>query len=417
MPEQVVIVGAGHAGLAVSAELSAGGIEHLVLERGAIGESWRSQRWDSFALNTPNALNRLPGDAPIPPTDARADRFDPLAVHLDRLEAYAADRHLPVREGAAVTAVLPVTGGFRVELEGGEQLAASTVVVASGAMNVPIVPPIAASLPPGIAALHVADYRRADALPPGAVLVVGSAQSGVQVAEDLLAAGRRVYLCTSAVPRVPRRYRGRDIFEWLLVAGFWDQAPEDLPDPRLLAARNPVISGVGGGHTVSLQWLGERGAVLLGRPREVVGDRLVLDDTVGANLAFGDRTSGEIKAMVDRAIDVRGLAAPPAEADEADRPHPDPAAVRSPAELDLESARVSTVLFATGFTGRPDYLPPDRLDEAGQPRHVRGVAPVAGLFVTGWPWLTKRKSALLLGAAEDARLVADRIGTHLASMA
>lgn len=411
----VVVIGAGHAGLAVSAELADRGVEHVVLERGNVGESWRSQRWDSFALNTPNALNRLPFDAPIPPTDDRADAFDPLAAQVGRLERYVADRRLPVRTGATVSAVQGGDRAFRVTLEDGEELDAAGVVVASGPMNVPVVPPIAAGFPAGLTQLHVSAYRRADRLPAGAVLVVGSAQSGVQVVEDLLAAGRTVYLCTSAVPRVPRRYRGRDIFAWLLVAGFWDQTPESLPDPRMLKARNPVITGIGGrGHTVSLQWLQERGAILLGRPREIVGDRMLLDDTVGANLAFGDRTSGEIKAMVDRAIEARGLDAPAGEPDPADLPHPDPGAVTSPGELDLGAAGISSVLYATGFTARPGFLPREWLDDGGQPRHSRGVAPTAGLFVTGWPWLTKRKSALMLGAAEDARVVAEAVAAHLA---
>lgn len=410
----VIVIGAGHAGLAVSAELAGRGIEHLVLERGSIGESWRSQRWDSFALNTPNELNRLPGDPPLSAGDERAGGFDPLAEHLRRLERYAAGHGLPVRTGASVAAVRRATRGFRVGLAGGEELEAAAVVVASGPMNVPVLPAFAASLPPGLARLHVAEYRQAGALPPGAVLVVGSAQSGVQVVEDLLGAGRAVYLCTSAVPRAPRRYRGRDIFEWLLVAGWWDATPESVPDPRMLTARNPVISGLGHhGHTVSLQALAAAGAVLLGRPREVVGGRILLEDTLGANVAFGDRTSGDLKAMVDRMVAARGIDASPPEDDPADRPHPDPSTLHSPAELDLEAAGISSVLFATGFTARPDFLPPEWLDDAGQPRHARGVGPVEGLFVVGWPWLTTRKSALILGAADDAARTANGVAASL----
>lgn len=410
----VVVVGAGHAGLAVAAELAGRGIEHVVLERGAVGESWRAQRWDSFALNTPNSMNRLPGDPPLLPTDERADRFDTMAEHVRRLERYAADRKLPVRSGAAVAAVRRHGSSLRVTLEGGEELAASAVVVASGAQNVPVLPSFAASLPDGPARLHVAEYRSARTLPPGAVLVVGSAQSGVQVVEDLLEAGREVFLCTSAVARAPRRYRGRDIFEWLLLAGWWDATPESLPDPRMLTARNPVISGVGGrGHTVSLQALAARGVRLLGRPRGVAGGRLLLDDTVAANVAFGDRTSAEMKAMVDRMIGAGGLDAPPPEADPADRPHPDPMAIVSPSELDLEAAGVGSILFATGFTAHPGFLPAAGLDERGQPRHVGGVSPVDGVFVVGWPWLTKRKSPLILGAAEDAPRIADAVAARV----
>ncbi len=411
----VVVVGAGHAGLAVSAELSSRGIEHVVLERGAVGDSWRSQRWDSFSLNTPNAMNRLPGDPPLPPTDDRAESFDSLAGHLQRLERYAEERGVPVRTGAAVRAIARIGRSFRIGLASGEEVDASAVVVASGAQNVPVLPAFAERLPPELARIHVAEYRRADALPPGRILIIGSAQSGVQVVEDLLASGREVFLCTSAVPRAPRRYRGRDTFEWLLLTGWWDATPESLPDPRMLTARNPMISGVGRrGHTVSLQALAAQGAVLLGRPQEIAGRRLVLDDTVAANVALGDRTSAEIKATIDRTIAARGLDAPAPDDDPADRPHPDPSSIVSPTDLDLAAAGIAAVVFATGFTARPDFLPPEWLDEAGQPRHSRGVSPVDGVFVIGWPWLTRRKSALMLGASDDAAHIADRVAAHAA---
>jgi len=224
-----------------------------------------------------------------------------------------------------------------------------------------------------------------------------------------------VYLCTSSVPRVPRRYRGRDIFAWLDLAGWWDQTADNLPDPRMLTAKNPAISGVGRyGHTVSLQGLASRGVRLLGRPRSVAGDRLLLDDTVGASIAFVDRTSANARALVDALIRDHGLAAAASDLDPEDAPHPDPASVVSPSEIDLARARIGTVIFATGYTGTLDYLPADWLDDRGQPRHEVGAGAVPGLAYVGWRWMISRRSSLVFGADRDGGLAADMVARHLA---
>ena len=434
-PIDAVVIGGGQAGLAASRHLARRGIEHVVLERRRIGETWRTQRWDGFALNTPGVMNRMPDDPPGGAPDAGPDDgFQLRDAWVARLEGYAARHALPVREGVAVASVRSDGSRFTVSVraagevgageereEGAGQAPAAPwstrgVIVASGAQTVPLLPSFAADLPTGIDRLSAATYRRAEALRPGAVLVVGSAQSGVQVAEDLLEHGREVHLCTSAVPRVPRRYRGRDIFTWLDGAGWWRQTADRLPDPRMLTAKNPTISGVGRlGHTVSLQGLAARGARLLGRPRGIAGWRLLVDDTLGANIAFGDRTSAEVKANVDAAIRDRGLAVPPPEDDPADLPHPDPSSVRSPAELDLERAGIGTVIFATGFTADLGYLPAEWLDDRGEPRHVRAEGAVPGLACIGWRWMISRSSSLIHGTDEDGGLAADIVARHLAT--
>lgn len=412
-----IVVGGGAAGLAAAYHLGLAGVETVVLERGRIGETWRSQRWDSFALNTPAWFSRLPGD-PEPVADER-DAFLSATEFAGRLEACVTRHGIRVRSATTVTRVAAGgdPGGLIVSIDGADgaqELRTRSVVVASGILNVPRVPSIAGSLPADIRQFTAADYRRPSDLPPGAVLVVGSAQSGVQIAEDLLAGGRTVFLCTSAVGRVRRRYRGRDMFEWLEAAGFWDRTPEQLPDPRMRQWANPQTSGVGPrGHTVSLQSLAALGATLLGRPRSIVGDRLLFDDTLGANIAFGDRLSVELKALADQGIAAVGATPGPVEPDPADDPHPDPSSIHSPAELDLERAGIASVVWATGFGGDFSYLPRSVVDHDGQPVHERGVAPLPGLFFLGFPWLTTRRSGIITGVGEDAARLSAPIAERL----
>ena len=302
-----VVIGAGHAGLGASRELAAAGVEHVVLERGRIAETWRSQRWDSFRLNTPNWMNRLPGedDAPAEPLDA----FQSAPEFVDRLVGYASRHRLPVREGTAVTRVLPAADGLELHVAdaaGGStaRLEARSVIVASGIQNVGRTPAVAAGLPGWVAQLHSLDYRRPGDLPDGAVLVVGSGQTGGQIVDELLDAGRRVYWSASKVARCPRRYRGRDTLAWLVRAGFYDMPLADLPDPAMRFARQPLISGTGPlGHTISLQSLAERGASLVGRIADVADDLLAIDDTVAECVRFGDEGAARLRAIADATIE------------------------------------------------------------------------------------------------------------------
>jgi len=264
MAVEAVVIGGGQAGLAVSHHLARRGIDHTVLERGRVAETWRTQRWDSFALNTPSWMNLLPGETePLEPRDAFIGRD----AYVARLEGYAESNQVPIRTGVNVTSVAARPGGdtFLVSVDDGgtmSEIETRSVIVASGVQRVPQIPAFGRALPDHVRQVHAADYRSPAGVPAGAVLIVGSAQSGVQIAEDLLDAGRTVYLCTSAVARVRRRFRGRDTMEWLVGAGFFDVTPDRLPDPRMRLAKMPSISGVGRfGHTVSLQALSERGAI------------------------------------------------------------------------------------------------------------------------------------------------------------
>jgi putative flavoprotein involved in K+ transport len=411
----VVVVGAGQAGLAASHHLTRRGIDHLVLERGRIGETWRSQRWDSFALNTPRWMSRMPGE-PEDGTDREA--FLTAPEWIARLEAAVARDRLPVRELTMVRSVEQRSeGAFRVVAagpNGDEEIGARAVVVASGILNVPRIPAFANALPVDVVQLTAASYRRPDAVSAGGVLVVGGAQSGVQIAEELAMAGRTVHLATSAVGRIRRRYRGRDMFEWLQLGGFWEQTRGGLPDPPMATWPNPQTSGIGPrGHTVSLQGLEGLGVRLLGRPRAIEGGRILLDDTLGAAIAFGDRISVEVMRMADRAIEAAGIDAPTAEPEPADEPHPDPTSVHSPPALDLEANDIATVIWTTGFGGDFGYLPTAAVDGSGRPLNDGLGGALPGLFHIGFPWLTKRRSGVIDGVDADGASIATAIAGRL----
>lgn len=417
-PIDAVVIGGGQYGLAASWQLTHRGIEHVVLERGNVAQTWRSERWDSFALNTPTWMNRMPGDPDdVEPRDAFLTRDGVI----EKFETYVERHRLPVRASTAVTGVEPGrrAGTFLVSTAGkdgkaGEAIEARHVVVASGAQPRPRRPTLADGLPDTVHQLHAAAYRSPGAVPAGAVLVVGSAQSGVQIAEDLVEAGRTVYLCTSRVGRLRRRQRGRDSLDWLVRVGFYDQTPDQLPDPAMMAMPIPQISGVGPlGHTVGLQSLEALGVRLLGRPIGVAGDRVELDDALGANIAFGDRVSAELNAVVERGMRALGVTPPPLEPDAADEPHPDPTSVHAPDHLDLEAQGISTVIWATGYVADFEFLRVPVLDERGVPIHDRGAARVPGIHFLGLRWLTKRKSALLHAADEESAALSARIAGAL----
>lgn len=412
-----VIVGAGQAGLGLSYYLLRDGRTHLVLERGQVGESWRKQRWDSFRLNTPNFMNALPG---LPYAGPEPDGFWTQDEFVAYLRSYVDRWQLPVRTGVTVVSVERANGegGFVVRTEAGgqaqEPLTSRSVVVAAGIQHVPKIPAARDRVPEGIVQLHTAEYRSAAALPPGAVLVVGSGQSGVQVAEDLLSAGRTVYLSTSRVGRAPRRYRGRDILEWWIDMGFLDATYAGLQDKSVSRAPQPQASGVGRyGHSVSLQYLARQGAVILGRLLDVKDGTAVLGDDAAANVRFADRFSQQQKETIDAYLAKGGIAPPPLEDDPADAPDPQ-AACASPLDvLSLDEARIGTVIWATGLGGNFSWLHVPALDADGRPLHQEGVSPVRGLYFLGFPWLRSRKSGIIYGVAEDAQHIASAIAKQL----
>jgi putative flavoprotein involved in K+ transport len=416
-PLDAVIVGAGQAGLAASYYLTQDGCEHQVFERGRIGESWLSQRWDSFRLNTPNFMNALPG---LPYDGAEAGGFSTAEELARQYEEYAERFHLPVQTGVRVSSVRQADDGqyFVVESTTAngparEPVLSRSIVIASGVQRTPRIPALRSQIPANITQLHTAEYRNAEALPPGAVVVVGSGQSGCQIAEDLLSAGRTVYLCTSKVPRVPRRYRGREILEWWIDMGFLDVTYDSLEDKSISLLAQPQISGLGRyGHTVSLQQLARQGAVILGRLLEVHANTLGIGDEASMHVRFADQFSQQMKDRIDANLQKQGITPPPMEDDPADAPDPETQCVSPLRRLDLVDAKISTVIWATGFTGDFGWIHLHILDDKGKPIHRGGVSPVPGLYFLGFPWLNARKSGIIYGVGEDARRIASAIAAQ-----
>jgi len=413
MPVDCVVVGAGQAGLGVSRRLQERGVDHLVLEQGRIGDTWRTQRWDSFRVNTPNWMNGLPGLD----YDGDPDAFPSATELADSFERYAAKFQLPVRTGVTVTSVEEGSGGFEIGTDAPDLsvIPARSVVIASGPMRRARIPAVAGSFPPGVAQLHAGEYRNPEDLPAGAVLVVGTAQSGCQIAEDLLGAGRRVYLSCSSVTRVPRRYRGRDVTAWLSDIGFFDMRPADLPDPAMLRAAWPQVSGVGRrGHTVGLPRLSGLGAVLVGRLTGVSDGIVTFEDTVADAIRAADAGSAMIRGLVEAHIARTGMEAGPLESDPADEPCMDPEALRGPLDLDLAAAGVRSVVWCTGFDAGLSWIHLPVVDRDGAAIHDDGVSPVPGLFFVGLPWMRVRRSSIISGVDPDSAFIAEAVAAHLA---
>jgi putative flavoprotein involved in K+ transport len=407
MPEHVdtVVIGAGVAGLSTSAGLAAQDVEHVVLERGRVGESWRSQRWDGFRLNTPTWMNRLPGAvASGRPPHAFATR-DRLVRELDE---YVVGLDLPVREGVRVEALQRRDRGYAIETADGA-LVARNVVLACGAQTVPRVPArLAAGLATRLDQLHVADYRRPADLPAGGVLIVGSGQSGAQIADELLAARRRVYLATSDTGRMPRWHRGRDVTEWWRDMGRYEQRRDEVGDGARSMGQ-PLVSGARGRASLSLQGLARRGAVLLGRLDGIDGEHAHLAGDLRDHLAHGDRAAAAARREIDEHIARAGIDAPAHEPEAADRPLSDVVERR---RLHLGAEGITTVIWATGFGADFSFVHMPLLDARGLPSHTAGATPAHGLWVVGLPWLTRRSSGILYGMRSDGLEIAARISAR-----
>ncbi len=413
-----VIVGAGQAGLGISYFLHRNHRQHIVFERGRIGESWLAQRWDSFKLNTPNFMNTLPG---LPYNGPEHDGFcrqDELANYFQR---YVEHFQLPIRTGVTVVSVGRAEDekrfivNTRTDRQVEEPVLSRSIVIASGVQQTPKFPPMRFSMPYTIIQLHTASYRNATVLPQGAVVVVGSGQSGCQIAEDLLSAGRTVYLCTSKVGRAPRRYRGRDLLEWWIDMKHLDVTLASLEDKSLSRLAQPQISGLGRyGHTVSLQLLARQGAVILGRLLDVEAGTLVLSDEAASHVRFADEFSQKLKDGIDAYLEKAGITPPLLEQDPADAPDAQAGCVSPLRHLNLREAKVSTVIWATGFTWDFSWLHLPVHDAEGKPIHQLGISPVRGLYFIGFPWLISRKSGIIYGIEEDAKFIVDAIEKQLA---
>jgi putative flavoprotein involved in K+ transport len=403
-----VVVGAGHSGLIMSRLLRQAGREHVVLERrDRLGGGWQD-RWDAFQLVTPNFVTELPGypyDGPEP------DGFMTRDEIAARTATYARVIDAPVVLGTAVQRLRTAEGGprrFQVDTPAGTILA-DDIVVATGAFHTPRMP-ASATFGPRITQLHAHDYRNPDALPDGGVLVIGSGQTGVQLAEELHAAGRRVTLSVGRCGRVPRRYGGRDFFWWFRqlaregdAVGVPLPGVDSLPDPRARFACNPHLSGHGGGHETNLRQFAIDGIRLVGRFDAGDDERARFLPDLAASLRFADSVFDErFRPLIERYAEHTGLPRP-----EDDRVTID-FEVPEVTELDLAREGISTVLWTTGYAPDYSWLDLPVIGEFGLPRHVRGVSDVAGLTFIGMLWQRNNASANLTGVATDAEYLASR---------
>jgi putative flavoprotein involved in K+ transport len=397
---ETVVIGAGPAGLSCSHHLRQRQREHLVIEQGRIAETWRTRRWDGFRLNTPSFYLNLPG---LPYDGDDPEGFLTGAETVAHLERYAASSDAPVRPGVRVLKLARRGRRFVLQTsEGG--IEAENVVVATGAFQQPAPRPVGGHPAPRILQLHASEYRRPDQLPPGAILVVGSGQSGCQIANELNADGRTVYLSLGRCPSVPLFYRGRQFARWAIDLGLMEDTIDSLPshDARLLC--NPVVGHADGGHLCDPQRLAREGVVLIGRIERLDGSIARVIPDASERLAEAAGFAARFKRRVDAFVEARGLDVPEAPDGEG------AAAVASDVrEVDLRAAGVSAIVWANGY--RPDFgwLRMPVLDRTGWPVQTRGVTAVPGLYFVGLPWLHKRKSALLLGVGEDAEHVVSTI--------
>jgi putative flavoprotein involved in K+ transport len=396
----VVIVGAGQAGLAMSHELSAAGRDHVVLDRGRVGERWQSECWDSLRLLTPNWMTRLPGWAY---TGDDPDGFTPAADVARFLHRYAGSFGAPVQEGTTVLDVRPADRGYRVTTDRGAWTARS-VVVATGHADPPARPRVAGALPGSIGQLDARAYRSPAGLPDGAVLVVGSSASGIQVADELCRAGRDVVLASGSHTRLPRRYRGRDILSWMDRTGVLDQTLDEVADPDS-ARRQPSLQLVGRpDHSdLDLSTVAARGVLVTGRLVGAHGTTVSLADDLARTAAAADARLRRLLAAVDEHIARHGG---PADAPDAPRPVRLPPA---PTSLDLRAAGVRTVVWATGYRRSYPWLRVPVVDPAGDIVHRRGVTAAPGLYVLGMRFQHRRSSAFIDGVRHDARYLTEHV--------
>jgi putative flavoprotein involved in K+ transport len=397
-----VIVGGGQAGLAISYYLRQEGREHVVLERApAVAHAWRNQRWDSFTLVTPNFQVRMPG-AEYAGNDPFGfmSRAEVIKYFDDYVEKFA----LPVRCRVEVATVEKSQQGYLVRTGEGRYEAAN-VVIATGLYQSPKIPTFGRTIPPSILQIHSMDYKNPSALPAGAVLVVGTGQSGAQIAEELYQSGRKVYLSIGSAGRVPRRYRGRDINDWFTRMGMFDTRVGELKSPRAKFAPHPQISGKNGGESLNLHQFARDGVVLLGHVRGGQGGRLMIAPDMKQMLGQVDQFELDALKMVDSYIVRMGLNAPAEvvlqlrdgyEQEELDT-------------LNLEATGIKTVIWATGYKFDFSFVKLPVTDEDGYPVQARGISDYEGLYFLGMPWLHSRKSGILFGVGEDAAYLAAHI--------
>lgn len=400
----VVVIGGGQAGLSASYYLKQNGIKHVILETHRAGHAWRSERWDSFCLVTPNEQCRLP-DFPYDGGDPEG--FMVQSEIVDFMDRFVDQTKPPILEGVTVLSVAREGAGFYLRTTNGDWRCQS-VICAIGACHLPIIPSLSQHVPHSIRQFHSSSYRNPDSLPPGEVLVVGTGQSGCQLAEELMMAGRTVHLAVGDAPRSPRRYRGKDAVTWLEEMGYYRMSIADHPDPqRAIHSSNHYLSGRDGGHEIDLRELAQKGLHLYGRLDRADARGLYFRPNLTAQLDAADASYNGICRRIDAYIEQEGIAAPPGEHYTARW-----APATEPLAIDLDHTAIASILWCTGF--RPDFrmlrfahIAPHEL-----PSTQRGASALPGLYFLGLPWMHTWGSARFAGVADDARFVVEHLLTH-----
>ncbi len=400
---EVIIIGGGQAGLSTSYFLKQNGVDHLVLDKGKVGDTWRLKRWDSFCLVTQNWQCQLPG---FPYKGDQPEGFMGRDEIVEYLEQYTDHFNPPIKNCCTVNKLYfdDSKSLYVVETTDGE-LYADNIIIASGTFQKNRIPEYAGNLSSDITQLHSSEYKNPNSLPDGGVLVVGSGQSGCQIAEDLKNAGKNVYLAIGRAPRVPRRYRGKDILQWADQIGMYDIKIDDHPEGKSLRFKaHPHLSGRDGGHTINLRKLGKEGFNLLGRITNIDGYMVFVKDDIQESLNNADEAAAKIKKSIDEYIDKHGISAP-LEPPENIEWEP----TETIEKLDLMKEDIKTVIWATGYRHDYSWIDIPVFDDRGYPEYERGVTNFPGLYFVGLHWMHTWGSGLFYSVGRDAEYIADQI--------
>ena len=402
----VAIVGGGQAGLSMSYCLRERGFDHIIFEKNRIAESWRSKRWDSFCLVTPNWQCLLPG---FPYNGDDPQGFMQKEDIVQYIEAYAQSFNPPIKEGVEVSSVRKSSSADYFELKTSlGDFTADQVVVATGGYHIPKFPKMAERFPESMVQLHSSQYQNPQSLPDKAVLVIGTGQSGCQIAEDLHLAGKQVYLLVGSAPRSPRKYRGKDVVDWLDQMGYYDLSVDEHPQGEQVRTKtNHYVTGRDGGREINLRNFALEGMKLFGKLKQISGIRLEFQPNLKQNLDQADAVAESIKRTIDQFIEKNQIQAP------TEAPyHPAWEPLEEPLSLDYEAANIGTVIWCTGYESDFRWIEIPVFDGKGYPGHQRGITAVAGLYFLGLPWLYTWGSGRFSGIARDATYLADYIAAR-----
>lgn len=399
---ETIIIGGGQGGLAVSYYLRQNNSEHIIFEQASqVGDAWRNHRWDTFTLVTPNWMIKMPG---AEYQGSEPDGFMKRDEIVKYFEQYIEHFKLPINYNVQVTSVEQKNGGYLVKTNKGDYNSVN-VVIATGSFQQPRILPFASQLSGDILQIHSSEYFNPEMLPSGGVLIIGSAQSGSEIAEELYQNGRKVYLSIGSTGRLPRRYRGKDVMWWLNETGFFDRTVEMLPSPEEKFIDYPKLTGKDGGHTLNLYQFMHDGVVLLGHLRDIQGNKIFLTNDVKESLHKVDKYERDTLKFIDETIKKKGIKAPK---EDTPRPH-NGHYLELITELDLKAAGIKNLIWATGYKFDYRLVKLSVFDEYGYPIQNRGVSMFPGLYFIGLSWLHKNKSALLFGISEDAEFIAKDI--------